>query len=201
MAAINDTLYVKGIGPSQVYNAAGNLEPLANGAQTLVGTVAAVNGSNEPTIINPANSSSLGTPSSPSISGLEYNSTAPTLTNGQTDALQGDSNANLKVNPGVLAGSRTQAATLTITAGGTSQQLFPAVPAGLTRVAYFIQNQSIGMLSTNIGANASATIGAQIAMSGGSLSVSASKDVMEQGAINIWGATTSQAFYAYQILV
>lgn len=38
-----------------------------------------------------------GSGSSPSIAGFEYNSTAPTLVNGQTDALQSDSRGNLKV--------------------------------------------------------------------------------------------------------
>lgn len=37
-----------------------------------------------------------GSATSPSIAGLEYNSTPPTLTNGQTDALQGDSRGNLR---------------------------------------------------------------------------------------------------------
>jgi len=55
-----------------------------------------------------------GSVSSPSISGGEYNSTPPTLTNGQTDALQLTSNGQLQValttSTGALAGIGTAAA-------------------------------------------------------------------------------------------
>lgn len=43
-----------------------------------------------------------GTQAQPSMAGLEYNSTPPTLSNGGTDALQSDSSGNLKVTQATL---------------------------------------------------------------------------------------------------
>lgn len=50
-----------------------------------------------------------GSQSSPTVVGGEYNSTPPTLTNGQTDALQSDSRGNLKVSLVVADGTATPA--------------------------------------------------------------------------------------------
>lgn len=73
-----------------------------------------------------------GSSTSPSIAGLEYNSTPPTLTNGQTDALQGDSRGNLKVS--VWGKDSASGVDISSNASDGSNALVGLVTAGFNKV-------------------------------------------------------------------
>lgn len=81
-----------------------------------------------------------GTPANPSVAGLEYNSTPPTLVNGGVDALQGDSRGNLRS----LVVGNSVAATDNIGNGSlTSALLFNETSTSLVRpfaVAGWVNN-------------------------------------------------------------
>jgi len=81
----------------------------------------------------------------------------------------------------------------TITAGGTSQQVFAA---NTTRQYLFIQNLSTGNLYINFGSAASAVSGSILLLPNSSFVME--ENTVTNQTVNIFGATTAQAFTAKQ---
>lgn len=102
-----------------------------------------------------------GTAASPSISGGEYNSTAPTLVNGGTDAVQLDSRGNQKVSifsadTGTALGFNANNAAIGLSAAINNIRTvsFPQVFNGTTFVADVKPNQTSRIVSSAATTNA-----------------------------------------------
>jgi len=80
----------------------------------------------------------------------------------------------------------------TVTAGGAAQDV---MAASQYRQGLMFQNKSAGNLFVRIGATASATEGFQVA-AGATLALPAG--AQPKGRISVFGATTGQAFEAYE---
>jgi hypothetical protein len=121
-----------------------------------------------------------------------YNSTPPTVLDGQTAPLQTDNDGSLRVIiVETLSGTLTDKSG-TITLGGTAQVL---MAANLSRKGWLVQNNSAGTLWINeIGGTAVQTQ-PSISIAAGSLYTSPTPGA-SNAAISIIGATTGQAFTA-----
>lgn len=132
------------------------------------------------------------------LTGGIYNTSAPTLTNGQQAALQFDVNGNLKINSAVsatMAATPTTDRSGTITVGGTSQQVSASNAA---RKGMEIQNGSTATESLFINFGAAATNvpggGSHEITPGGSWDTAGRAPPSD--AININAVTTAHAFTA-----
>jgi hypothetical protein len=126
------------------------------------------------------------------VVGGQYNTTPPTLTDGQAVPLQHDADGSLYVNIRDTSAATMTDRSGTITLGGTAQVLMAANPA---RKGFFIQNNSAGVLWLNEMGVTAVLASPSISLAAGASYQSALAGVSPL-AISIIGATTAQAFTA-----